>query len=506
MSSLPSPQYILALDIGTGSSRGLIIDTNLNILSTHTIKNNLYEPRPGWVEQVPDEVFNSTLQVIRQAITCADQKGIKISGICFSSAVSSLLAVNNKGVPISNALTWADIRAQSQVDELQGKKAWIYQRTGTPLHASYWLPKLMWLQKNQIDLVKNASHWMGITDYIVWRLTGEFATNSTLAAATGMLNLQHLQWDSGLCSLAGISPDQLPCIQSTTYIIPLLNEEITRDLGLTDRNLPIILGSGDGMLANLGSGVLEPGQIATTIGSSGACRRMSAGPVFDESMRIWSYPLLDDLWVIGGANNSGGLVVNWFQKQFLPDLDVNDKSWLQEAESIPAGSNGLIFLPYLFGERAPIWNESARGAFIGLDNFHTTHHMARAVLEGTIFALYDIYQVVCKDVDTVSDIRVSGGYTQSPLWLNIQANMFAKELTILESPECSAIGAGILGFYALGIIDQLHSATGLIKTKEKVIPSPQLSRQYQEILPLYTHAYQALDPIFENLKKYRKAN
>src|ERR1035437_9871851 len=264
---------------------------------------------------------------------------------------------------------------------------------------------------------------MGLKDYIIWSLTGEFVTDITIAAATGMLNLQTLQWDDLVCSLAGITPNQLPRIQPTTFIIPQIKADIAADLGLT-QNIPIILGSGDGMLANLGSGVLEPGQVATTIGSSGACRTMSTQPVLDDLMRVWSYPLIDNLWVIGGANNSGGLIVNWFQKKFMPDLDNNDKSWIQAAEAVPAGSGGLIFLPYLFGERAPIWNESVRGAFIGIDNCHTTNHLARAVLEGTIFALYDIYRVLCEHIDSVQEIRISGGYTQSPLWLTIQASMF----------------------------------------------------------------------------------
>ena len=502
MPLLPSSLVILAVDIGTGSSRGLLIDIHLKILSTHQLTNNLYEPHSGWVEQDPAEVFITTLQVIRQAAAEAYKSGWKIAGICLSSAVSSLLAVNENGDPLCNAITWADSRSQIQVDELHEKISWLYKRTGVPLHASYWLPKLLWLQRHQAGLVNKTARWMGLKDYIIWRLTGEFVTDVTIAAATGMLNLQTLQWDDLVCSLAGITPNQLPRIQPTTFIIPQIKADIAADLGLT-QNIPIILGSGDGMLANLGSGVLEPGQVATTIGSSGACRTMSTQPVLDDLTRVWSYPLIDNLWVIGGANNSGGLIVNWFQKQFMPDSDNNDKSWIQAAEAVPAGSGGLIFLPYLFGERAPIWNANARGVLIGLENRHTFQHVARAVLEGTIFALYDIYQALCLNIPLVKEIRVSGGYTHSPFWLNIQASMFEKELIVLENHECSALGAAILGFYALGLYPDLQSGVALIKVKETILPQPEQSKQYQNLIPLYHLAYHQLKPLFEGLETFR---
>ena len=498
-----SIDVILAIDIGTGSSRAMVVDTGLNKLSIHQISYDLYKPRSGWVEQNADEVLRATLQVIKQAAASAKMAGLKIAGLCFSSAVSSLLAVDAGGKPLGNALTWADLRAVNEVIELKEEARELYRRTGTHLHTGYWLPKLRWFQTNRPDIMDDAAYWMGIKDYVIRHLSGELMTDCSNAAATGMLNLQTLHWDEMACSYANLNAGTFLPIQPTTFTIPKIRAEIASELGLPALTA-LILGAGDGALANLGSGSINPGQAATTIGSSGACRSVASTPVLhDERMRLWSYPLLEELWVIGGAENSGGLVVDWFHKNMTPATDDNFAEMLQASAVAPAGSNGLIFLPYLFGERAPIWDATARGAFIGLDNKHTPAHLMRALLEGTVFALYDVYQALCDTIAPITEIRVSGGYTRSPFWLSLQASMFGKELVVMEDHECSAIGAALLGFLALGIFPDLNSGVSKLRIKEIIQPDPRQTEQYQKILPLYTSAFQQLRPIFEELQHFR---
>ena len=501
-----SSEVILAIDIGTGSSRAMVVDTRLNNLSIHQISYKLHKPHSGWVEQDADEVLQATLQVIKQAAGSVKKASLVITGMCFSSAVSSLLALDATGKPLGNALIWGDLRAQNEVFELQKEARQLYHRTGTPLHTSYWLPKLRWLQTNQPDILNNAAHWMGIKDYVIWHLSGEFMTDFSNAAATGMLNLQTLQWDDLACSLANLKNGSLLPVKPTTFIIPQIRAKIAAELGLPVKT-SLVLGAGDGPLANLGSGAINPGQAATTIGSSGACRSVATGPVLqDERMRVWSYPLLDDLWVIGGAENSGGLVVEWFQNNMAAAADKNFSAMMQAASGVPAGSDGLIFLPYLFGERAPIWDVAARGALIGLDDQHTPAHLARAMLEGTVFALYDVFQALCDSIAPITEIRVSGGYTRSPFWLSIQASMFNRELVVMDDHECSALGAALLGFLALGTFPNLKSGASSLKIKETILPDLMQVEQYQKIIPLYASAFQQLKPIFEALQKYRLEN
>ncbi|MCE1254598.1 MAG: gluconokinase [Anaerolineae bacterium] len=499
-----SHPLIIAVDIGTGSSRALLIDSRLHILASFSAPCELIEPASGHVEQAADQVLLATLQVIRQAALTAAQQANAISGICFSSAVSSLLAVNEAGLPLCHALTWADTRAQPQVKNLKEKALQLYQRTGTPQHASYWLPKLIWMRQNRPEIFLKTRYWVGLKDYVVHYLTGEYLTDTCNAAATGMLNSDTLTWDEFSCDLAGISTGQLPALSETTSLISGLRADVAAELELPPAT-PLILGAGDGMLANLGSGVITPGQVATTIGSSGACRSASTHPVLDDAlMRAWSYPLLKDLWIIGGAENSGGLIVNWFTENYWPAGPHRFDDMLQAVSKIPPGSQGLIFLPYLLGERAPIWDENARGAFIGLDSRHSPAHLARAVLEGVIFALYDVYRSLGEYTAEAQEIRVSGGYTRSPVWLSIQANLFNKKLVVLKNHECSALGAAILGFYALGVFPDLKSGCDLIEIKETIHPDPRQQTIYEKIIPLYTQAYHQLKPIFEVLKDQRE--
>jgi len=497
-------QAIIAVDIGTGSSRALLVDSTLNLLSTAQVDLHIFQPASGWAEQDPDEVCNATFQVIQQAAAAASKRGIKVTGICFSSAVSSLIALDENFTPLTNSITWADSRSKNQAGKLRGQAEVLYQRTGVPLHAAYWLPKLLWLQENQPEIFEKTSHWSGQKEMVVYRMTGEFCMDQTLAAATGMLNVDALQWDDLACSLAGVSPDRLPEIRPTTTVIPKMNPEMSASLGLPN-DVPVILGSGDGMLANLGSGVFKPGQVATTVGSSGACRTMSALPVIDKAMRTWSYPLIEGLWVIGGANNSGGLVLDWFQKEFLPQFKPSDRSWMQTVEQTPVGSNGLIFLPYLFGERAPIWNEAARGAFLGLESRHTLADLSRSVLEGTIFALFDIYRAVVSEVTSCADVHVSGGYTQSEPWLAIQANMFGKDLVIVKNHECSALGAAVLGLMALGHFPDLEHAMKFIQEEKIIHPNAGQMQRYQEVIALYDESYRQLTPVFDSLERFRSS-
>ncbi len=452
-----SSDVILAIDIGTGSIRAMVVDTGLNNLSIHQISYDLQKPHSGWVEQDADVVLQATLQVIQQAAASVKMAGLGITGLCFSSAVSSLLALDAAGKPLGNALTWGDLRAQNEVFELQKEARALYSLTGAPLHTSYWLPKLRWLQANRPDILDHASHWMGIKDYVIWHLSGEFITDCSNAAATGMLNLQTLQWDELACSLANIKEGSLLPVQPTTFIIPQIRAEIAAELGLPV-NTALVLGAGDGPLANLGSGAIHPGQAATTIGSSGACRSVASAPVLqDERMRLWSYPLLDDLWIIGGAENSGGMVVDWFQKNMLPAADNNFTAMMQAAAGVPAGSDGLIFLPYLFGERAPIWDVTARGALIGLDAQHTPAHLARAMLEGTVFALYDVYQALCDTaISPITEIRVSGGYTRSPFWLRRPGQHVWQSAGGHARSRMFSVGSGSAGFFGAGNFPRLE--------------------------------------------------
>ncbi len=273
----------------------------------------------------------------------------------------------------------------------------------------------------------------------------------------------------------------------------------------------VVLGAGDGVLSTLGTGVVRPGQSTTMIGSSGAARVVAFGPGGrDKLCRTWSYPLADDLWILGGAENSGGLVVEWVMGMIYRDLAGATSAGadayvalMADAAKARPGSDGLLFLPYLFGERAPIWNEDARGAFIGLSARHTRANLARATLEGTIYALYTVLEALDEQAGPIEEVRVSGGYVRSPLWLQIQADLFGKRLLVPANFEGSALGAAILGQYALGQIDSLAAGAARVGTSGVVEPDPDAVQAYRAVVPLYKQAYAGLTELFTALRGIR---
>ncbi len=502
---------ILAIDLGTSSVRALLVDLQLNIVTQCAAGLKLDEPRDGWVQQEAEPVVQAAFAAIRGALDRRPDASGQVSGLCFSNAVSSLLPLDGQLKPLGPALTWADSRAFAEaaaVKEEHGGE--LYRRTGCPLHATYWLPKLLWTRRHAPELFSSAHLWVTLKDYVVLRLTGSLAIDASNAAATGLMNLERGVWDDLPLSLAGISPDQLPPIMPTTAILPRFTDAAAQELGLRP-DLPLVLGAGDGVLSTLGTGVVRPGQSTTMIGSSGAARVVATGPGGrDRLCRTWSYPLADGLWVLGGAENSGGLVVEWVMSMIYRDIvgaaSASAEAYaalMADAAQAGPGADGLLFLPYLFGERAPIWNEDARGAFIGLSARHTRAHLARAALEGTIYALYTVLEALEEQAGPIREVRVSGGYVRSPLWLQIQADLFGQRLLLPANFEGSALGAAILGQYALGQIDSLAAGAARVGTSGEIEPDPTAARAYREVVPLYKQAYANLTDLFSALRRIR---
>lgn len=499
---------IIAVDIGTGSVRALLVDRELNVLGQHSIGLNLEEPVQGWSQQDPKNVSDATQAVVANLIQGSSEIKNRIAGICFSSAVSSLLPVDHHGQPLYPALIWADTRASGQADQLIASYGTeLYRRTGCPLHASYWLPKLLWIKENQPEIFSQAASWLTIKDYVLAQLTGDLLIDISNAAATGILNPTQRWWDELALDLANIRAQQLPSIAETTEILHSLQPSVARTLGLPV-GLPLVVGAGDGVLSSLGAGAVQPGQATTMIGSSGACRTVAYGPGgIDPLGRTWSYPLAGGIWISGGAENSGGLVVQWLIDNVYQAEKVAEplSVLFSEAAGVAPGGEGLIFLPYLLGERAPIWNADARGVFLGLSAHHHRPHLARAVLEGTVYALYSIFEALNEKFGPIKEVRASGGYVRSPEWLQIQADFFGKRLSVPKNYEGSAMGAAMLGHFALGHISSLEEAAGRIKSDFEVEPNPEASAIYNEIIPIYKNAYSSLTSVFTSLRSLRKS-
>jgi gluconokinase len=324
------------------------------------------------------------------------------------------------------------------------------------------LLKLVWFSRHEPELARQVRWWAGLKAYVLHHLTGELVSELSSASGTGLLNLKSRDWEAQLLDLAGIKADQLPPVVPTTAVLKL-TAQAGRALGLPG-NLPVTVGAADGPLGNLGTGAIVPGVAGLSLGTSGAVRMAVPEPSLDAEGRLFCYALTDDLWVIGGAISNGGITLRWAGETFAPDLVSKghaDVAVLELAAQAPPGSDGLLMLPYVLSERAPLWDPDLSGAFLGIRAHHTRSHFIRAALEGVCLQLSTIVDSL-DTVDHVESIRATGGPFRSELWRQVMAATLARPMSVQAEAGGTALGAAALGWYALGGAPTLGEALAAV--------------------------------------------
>lgn len=436
----------------------------------------------------------------------------KPDGITLSSVFHSFLAYDRNLRPVSQLVSWADTRSQPLVTDLKMSGLdllSVYKRVGCPLHPTYPFLKIAWLLKEQPELRRQSPRFGSIKDYAFMLLTGRWVVDRSIASGSGMYNELTLEWDKELMQFLGIAADSLPEVVSTTYSYPLSAEAAQRT-GLPS-GLPIVIGAGDGVLVNVGVGAVQPGQMSATIGTSGAVRILSDRPRTDEKGRTWCYNLTDDRWVLGGAINNGGIILRWLRDNFgqaeqaeAKKLGVDPYALLiLAAGKVPAGSDGLILLPLLLGERAPYWNADARGVLFGLTLGHGRNHLIRATMEGICYQMNSILLVLEQVAGRAGDIRVSGSFTRSDFWLQMLADVFGKTLHVPEISEGVAFGAAVLGFVSAGVLNDIADTGNFVAVGKSVQPAPAAVADYKQLYTIYEQVYWSLQQAFTEISSYQ---
>lgn len=442
--------YILGIDIGTGSVKVVALDLNHTPIAVFQEHYPAYSPEPGYSEQDPELIWQAFVRCILK--TMAHLKG-KPLAVGLSSAMHSVVAIDEHAHALAPMMTWADNRSAPMAERLlsSGQGMLLYKVTGTPIHAMSPFCKLAWLSEQAPVLMKHTFKFIGIKEYIWHRLFGAYEVDHSIASSTGLFDIRQKIWHPAALRTAGIRAEQLSDPVATSHTRrghPLLAASLP---GLS--GVPFVIGASDGCLANLGTQAMRSGVAAITIGTSGAVRVASARPVISESM-VFSYLLDESTFICGGPVNNGGVVLQWLLKNVFgkPELRPADYEWLFKlAESVPPGSDGLIFLPYLSGERAPIWDAAASGSFSGLRLHHGQAHLARAVLEGICYALNDVLITLEQHAGPVKQVNVSGGFVHSVLWMQLLADITGKTLVLRQTEDASATGAAYLAARATGL-------------------------------------------------------
>ncbi|PWU56245.1 carbohydrate kinase, partial [Micromonospora globispora] len=309
---------VLGVDIGTTSTKVVAYDTAGRQLASHSVGYPLEEPHPGYAEQDPRLILDAVVESLRAVV--AELPG-PVSGLSFSTAMHSLIGLDADGNPLTPSVTWADSRASAQAERLRAVPSGLalHRRTGTPVHPMAPLPKLLWFAEQEPKLFEQVAHWVGIKDYVLLRLCEALVTDHSVASATGLMDIHRLAWDAEALGIAGITEEQLPQLVATTAVLPGLTAEAARATGLPAAT-PVVVGAGDGPLANLGLGAVHPGVVACSIGTSGAMRVTVERPGVDPLGGVFCYALTEDRWVVGGAINNGGIVLQWAGEALAPEL------------------------------------------------------------------------------------------------------------------------------------------------------------------------------------------
>jgi gluconokinase len=482
---------VVGLDVGTTSVKAVAFDAEGNQHASHGAGYPLREPSLGAAEQDPLQVVQAALESARA--TVSETKGV--AGIAISTAMHSLVALDDADRPLTQLITWADSRAAEQAERLRTEHPDLHARTGTPAHPMAPLPKLMWFREHRPEVFRRARRWVGLKELLIHRLTGEWLIDASCASGTGLLSMAQLDWDEEALSLAGVSAEQLARIVPSTEIFELRGDR----LGLAT-DTPLVIGAGDGPLANLGVGAVRPGVAACSIGTSGALRLMVERAGIDPARRLFCYALTPGRWVVGGAINNGGSVLQWTGAALAPDLGEHAEARLLElAGEVPAGSEGLLMLPYLLSERAPHWSPLARGAYIGLRHFHRRGHLIRAAIEGVCQQLALVLASMREAGSEVRELRATGGFSRSPLWRQTLSDVLGMPVGFASGHEGSAFGAALLGMEALGMVESIERAADLVRIERVSEPDPDAAAVYAELRPLFEGLYDALTPAFRAL-------
>jgi gluconokinase len=482
---------IITIELGTNGIRVFAFTLGGHVIGSMKGYYPTFHTEPDHSEQDPEQIFITTLYVLKNVLNeYIHPKKYKVACMCFSASMHSVLAVDKNGNPLGNAITWADNRAKKEAQELRrsalGKS--LYAATGTPIHPMSPLLKIAWMRNNDKERFKQTSKFLSIKSYIVHQLTGEYMIDYSIASATGLMNIHSIKWEADALQYAGITAAKLPELAPVFTAAGTLKKAFQQSLGLP-ADTKILIGSSDGCLATLGDGVKGEGKATITIEDSGAVRVMGPAVLKDEQMRFFNYLLTEDCYVSGGPTNNGGNIFEWFTRQFGDftnpfNIENSIQQLMEEASKVPVGSDGLLFLPYLLGERAPIWNANARGAYFGLHIKHERSHFVRATIEGIMYEIYSIGKTLAEQ-RTIKSLSVNGSFGTIPFCTQLIADLFNKPVRLRQQFHSVSFGAWLLSATEMGIYKSLDEAAKTVELPDVYKPNKQNHAIYADYFGIF---------------------
>ncbi len=504
-------KYWLGIDVGTGGSRALLVGADGAVVSGVTAAHeDILMLKPLWAEQRPQDWWNASRQAVRQLLAETDVRGEQIAGVGLSGQMHGLTLLDATDEVIRPALIWCDQRSQEQVDWINAKAGtdMVLDQTANPVLTGFTAPKLLWVRDHDPASYERVRRLLLPKDYIRFCLTGEYASEVSDASGTALFDVMERRWARPLIDKLGIDAAILPEVVESPQTTGLITEAAARETGLR-AGTPVVGGGGDQAASAIGNGIVKPGLVSCTVGTSGVVFSHLEKAAYDPAGRVHTFcHAVPGKWHIMGVTQGAGLSLQWFRNQLAAGLaDQAAREGVEvydlltdEAAAVPAGAEGLYWLPYLMGERTPHLDANARGGWVGLTAKHTRGHLVRAILEGVAYSLNDCLAIVESLGASVEAVRASGGGAKSPLWRSILAGVFSKPIATLQTQEGSAYGAALLAMVGTGAFGSVEEACECaIIEQRRDTPDPALTAAYGRSYATFRDLYPALRDLFPNM-------
>lgn len=499
--------YLLAHDLGTSGNKATLFTTEGLLVKScvHSYGTDFFNNT--WAEQDANDWWQAVCASTQEILRGMDPKAIAV--VSFSGQMMGCLCVDRKGNPLRKSIIWADMRAEAQAARIReqiDEKAF-YRITGHKISPSYSIEKLMWVREHEPEIYARTDKMLQAKEFILFKLTGEFVTEYSDAGGTEVFDLNILDWSPELLAMSGIDQAKLPNVYPSTHIAGEVHRKAAEETGLAV-GTPVVCGGGDGICAAVGSGCTRPGTAFNYIGSSSWISLTTETPIFDEELRTFNWAhIVPGYYTPCGAMQSAGGSYSWLKNELADQekVEASQKGISPYAiinelvEKAPAGSNGLLFLPYLLGERSPRWNSNARGAFIGLKMQHRRADVFRSVLEGVTFNLGAILDIF-KKFEAVPEMVVIGGGAQGAVWRQMMADIF--EIPILKPAmleEATSMGAAITGGVGVGLFPNFDIVDRFLNIQERTLPIERNMMIYRQMKPIFESAYESLLSVYDQL-------
>lgn len=494
--------YVLGLDLGTSGLKGLVVSKEGKVVYSETYNYPILNPKKGYSEQNPQEWFDAAKNFINKLRQYDPEVTKRIEAISFSGQMHSLVLLDKNNEVIRDAILWNDVRTTNQCEFLKNTigPELLAITKNKPLEG-FTLPKILWVKENEPENYRRTKTFLLPKDYLGFCFTGNIQMEYSDAAGTLLLDLESGDWSYKILEYLDISSEICPKLVQSTEKIGIVSSELAKELGLNS-DVKVFAGGADNACAAIGAGIIDSSQVMASIGTSGVILSPESISVkdYDGELHYFNHVLPNEFYSMG-VTLSAGSSLNWFKREFGKGERFNDL--LAGIDKIDAGSNGLIFTPYLVGERTPYTDSNIRGSFIGIDINHTHKHFVKAVVEGITFSLRDCLEIIREQKhDSISDIVSIGGASKNKDWLQIQADIFDANIQILNSEQGPAMGAAMIAAVGNGwFTDFKKCAEKFVSIKETFCPEKENVKKYNELYEVYRDIYGATNQITYRLSQ-----